>query len=156
MAAAGALASTGGGRLDQVAQGGAVGAQLVLLVALARRWSIAVPWAVAILAGSYLAGRTGHARVDGWAAVVGVLLLLSAELASWSIDADRRIQAERSLVVRRLLTLLALCGVALLANFLLLASSAVAAPSGALLATVGTAAAVAAIAVVVRLGYRPR
>jgi len=150
MAAAGALASTGGGRFAAIAQGGAAAAMLVLLVALVQRWPSAAPWSVAILAGSYLAGRTGHTRVDGWAAVVGVLLLLAAELASWSVEADRRIVAERPLVVRRALTLLGLCGVALVANFLLLASSAVAAPSGALLATVGTAAAVAAVALVVR------
>lgn len=113
-----------------------------------------VPWAVALLAATYLVGRTGHATVDGRAAVVGVLLLLAAELASWSVSVDKRIRAERALVVRRTLTLLALCLVALVANFFLLATSAVAASSGALLATVGTAAAVGAIALVVRLAFR--
>jgi hypothetical protein len=46
--------------------------------------------------------------------------------------------------------LLGLCAVALVANFLLLATSAVSASSGALLATVGTLAAVCAVALVVR------
>lgn len=154
MAAAGGLASTGGGRFAPVAQAGAAAAMVVLLLGLALRWASTAPWAVAILAGSYLAGRTGHTTVDGWAAVVGVLLLLSAELASWSIDVDRRIKAERALIVRRALTLLGLCGVALLANFLLLATSAVSASSSAVLAIVGTAAAVGAVALVVRLSYR--
>lgn len=155
MAAAGGLASTGGGRFAPVAQAGAAVAMLVLLVSLVLRWASVPPWAVAILGGSYLAGRTGHERVDGWAAVVGVLLLLAAELASWSIDVDRRIPAERDLVVRRALTLLGLCGVALVANFLLLATSAISTSSGPLIATLGTAAAVGAVALVVRLGYRP-
>jgi hypothetical protein len=127
---------------------------VVLLVALLLRWPSAVPWAVGLLAGTYLAGRTGHATVDGRAAVVGVLLLLSAELASWSVDVDRRIKAERALVIRRAATLLGLCLVALVANFMLLATSAVSASSGALLATLGTAAAVGAVALVVRLAFR--
>lgn len=126
---------------------------LVLLVALVLRWPSAVPWAVGLLAATYLAGRTGHATVDGRAAVVGVLLLLSAELASWSVDVDRRIAAERSLVLRRLGTLLGLCIVALLVNFMLLATSAVSASSGAALATIGTAAAVAAVGLVVRMAF---
>lgn len=127
---------------------------LVLLVALVMRWPSAVPWAVAVLAGSYLAGRTGHATVDGRAAIVGVLLLLSAELASWSVDVDKRLVSERPLVVRRAAILLALCVLALVANFMLLATSAVSASSGAALATIGTAAAVAAVALVVRMAFR--
>jgi hypothetical protein len=154
MAAAGGLAATGGGRLVSVAQGGAAAAMVVLLVALVLRWPSAVPWSVGLLAATYLAGRTGHATVDGRAAVVGVLLLLSAELASWSVTVDKRIAAERALVIRRTATLLGLCLVALLANFMLLATSAVSASSGALLATVGTAAAVGAVALVVRLAFR--
>ena len=126
----------------------------MLLAALLLRKAGVVPWAVGLLAATYLAGRTGHATVDGRAAVVGVLLLLSAELASWSVDVDRRIKAERALVVRRAATLLGLCAVALLVNFMLLATSAVSASSGAALATIGTAAAVAAVGLVVRLAFR--
>jgi hypothetical protein len=137
-----------------VAQGGAGAAMIVLLVALVLRMPGFVPWSVALLAATYLAGRTGHATVDGRAAVVGVLLLLAAELATWSVSVDKRIAAERALVVRRTLTLLGLCLVALAANFFLLATSAVSASSGALLATVGTAAAVGAVALVVRLAFR--
>ena len=154
MAAAGGLAASGGGRLVLISQGGAAAAMVVLLVALVFRFPSVAPWSVGMLAGSYLAGRTGHATVDGRAAVVGVLLLLSVELASWSVDVDRRIKAERALVVRRAATLLGLCLVALVANFMLLATSAVSASSGALLATLGTAAAVGAVALVVRLAFR--
>lgn len=127
---------------------------VVLLIALLLRFPSVVPWSVALLAGTYLAGRTGHATVDGRAAVVGVLLLLAAEFATWSVDVDKRIKAERALVVRRTLTLLGLCLVALVANFFLLATSAVSASSGALLATLGTAAAVGAVALVVRMAFR--
>lgn len=126
----------------------------MLLVALLMRWPSAIPWSVAMLAGTYLAARTGHATVDGRAAIVGVLLLLSAELASWSVDVDKRITTERPLILRRAATLLGLCILALVANFMLLATSAVSASSGAALATIGTAAAVAAVALVVRMAFR--
>ena len=113
-----------------------------------------VPWAVIATAAGYLAVRVGNDSVDGWAAVVGVLLLLAAELAAWSIDADPRIRAERALVVRRALTLAGLCAAALVANFLLLATTALTASAGALLALLGTTAAVVAVAVVLRLSRR--
>jgi hypothetical protein len=132
-------------------EGAEAAALLLLAVALAMRWAALVPWALIAAAGGYLAGRVGHDTVDGWAAVVGVLLLLSAELATWSIDADPRIRPERSGVVRGSLTVAALCAAALLVDFLLLATSAASASSSALLAILGTAAAVAAVAVVLRL-----
>ena len=55
-----------------------------------------IPWA-SCCHGCGLRRRRAHGTsvVDGWAAVVGVLLLLAAELASWSIDHDARIRAER-------------------------------------------------------------
>ena len=99
----------------------------------------------------YLITRAGHAVVDGWAALVGVALLLAAELAAWSIEHDRRIRAEPALVVRRLGTLAVLGASALLVNFVLLAAAAVTAAAGVLLAAVGVAAAVTAVAVVLRL-----
>ena len=78
--------------------------------ALARR---SIPWAVLAAGGGYLIGREGHAVVDGRAAVVGVLLLLGAELATWSIEHDGRIRAERAVVVRRAVTLAGLAVAAL-------------------------------------------
>jgi hypothetical protein len=137
-----------------IAQVGAGLSLVVLLVALVMRWPSAIPWSVAVLAATYLAGRTGHATVDGRAAIVGVLLLLAAELASWSVDVDKRITTERPLIVRRAGTLLGLCVLALIANFMLLATSALSASSSAALATIGTAAAVAAVALVVRMAFR--
>ena len=95
--------------------------------------------------------RSGNATVDGWAAAVGTLLLLAAELASWSIDQDARIVVERELVVRRTLILAALALAALVVDFLLLATSAVSSSPGVLLAIVGTVSAVAAVGFVLRL-----
>jgi hypothetical protein len=140
-----------GGRL---AGAGAVlgGAGLALLVVgLVLRWPTTIPWSVLLVGGGYLLAREGNSIVDGWAAAVGVLLLLAAELASWSIEHDARIEAETSLIMRRVATLGGLVAAALLVNFLLLATAGVSASSGVLLAAVGVAAAVASVAIVLRL-----
>ena len=123
----------------------------ILAVAIALRWPAAIPWSVLAAGGAYLAGREGRSLVDGWAAVVGALLLVAAELASWSIEHDKRIRTERALVIRRSATLAGLACVALLVNFLLLGAAAVAASAGVVLAAIGVAAAVGAVAVVLRL-----
>jgi len=128
------------------------GLALVLLaLALVMRWPSLVAWTILLAGTGYLAGRHGNGVVDGWATVIGVLLLLAAELAFWSIDHNARIRSERSLAIRRVVTLVALCGVALFVNFLLLATAAVSASSGVILAAVGVAAAVAAVSMVLRL-----
>ena len=62
--------------------------------------------------------------------------------------------AQAALGVRRTLTLAGLCAAALVANFLLLATTALTASAGALLALLGTTAAVVAVAVVLRLSRR--
>lgn len=93
---AGAYTIGGAGHLVLAAEG-AVGAGLVLLAAaVAFRVPLLVPWAVAATGGGYVATRTGHHVVDGWAAVVGAALLLAAELAFWSAGEDARIHAERA------------------------------------------------------------
>jgi hypothetical protein len=128
------------------------GAGLVLLaLGLVLRWPMTIPWSVLFAGAGYLVAREGNAAVDGWAAVIGVLLLLSAELASWSMEHDARIKTERALVLRRVLTLGGLVAAALLVNFLLLATAGVSASAGVLLAAVGVAAALASVAVVLRL-----
>jgi hypothetical protein len=140
-----------GGRLATVGAGvGALGLGLLLL-GLVLRWPTTIPWAVLLVGCGYVLAREGNSVVDGWAAVIGVLLLLAAELASWSIEHDARIEAEFSLVLRRIATLSALVAAALLVNFMLLATAGVSASSGVLLAAVGVAAAVASVAVVLRL-----
>jgi hypothetical protein len=155
LAGAAAFAVGAGGSFALLADAAAALALVLLAAGLVLRWPSLVPWAVLACAGAYLAGRSGRSGVDGWAAVVGALLLVAAELASWSIDHDARIPSERALVVRRTLTLVALAAAALVANFLLLATSAVSASPGVLLAVVGTTAAVAAVGLVLRLLRAP-
>ena len=151
MAAVAVYAVAGGGRFAGLAAVPAAAGLVLLGAAVLVRLPALVPWAVVAEGVAYLVGREGRALVDGWASVVGTLLLLGAELAAWSIEHDARIRSERPLVVRRVLTLGALVATALLVDFVLLGTAAVAAPAGVLLAAAGVAAAVAAVAVVLRL-----
>jgi hypothetical protein len=151
LAGAGAYSTAAGGRFAALALGAAAIALALLTLGLVLRWPATIPWAIVIAAGGYVVTREGKSVVDGWAAALGVLLLVTAELASWSIDHDARIRSEPSLVVRRVVTLAVLAAGALLVNFVLLAAAAVSASAGVLIAAVGVAAAVSAVAVVLRL-----
>jgi len=151
LGAAIAYAVATGGRLAPVALGvGALGLGL-LAVAIVLRWPTLVPWAIFVTAAGYIGARAGRETVDGWAAAIGVLLLLAAELALWSIGHDARIAEERALTVRRVMTLAILAAVALLMNFLLLGTAAISASASVVLAAAGVAAAVAALVVLLRL-----
>ena len=141
----------GAGRFAALAGGVALAGLLGLAIGIVMRWPSLIPWALLATGAGYLSGREGRAVVDGWAAVVGVLLLLAAELASWSIEHDARIRTERRLLMRRIVTLAALTAAALLVNFLLLATAALSAPAGILLAAAGVGAAVLAVGIVLRL-----
>jgi hypothetical protein len=151
LAGADAYSVASAGRLAPVAAAGSVVGLGLLAGGIVLRWPTTIPWAILASGGGYLAGREGRAVVDGWAAVIGVALLLGAELATWSIEHDARIRTEPALLARRTATLAGLAGVAMLVNFLLLGTAAVSASAGVLLAAVGVAAAVAAVAVVLRL-----
>jgi hypothetical protein len=129
--------------------GGAGG--LVLVIGIVFRLPIAIPWAVVLAAVDYAVGRTRHSTVDGWAAAVGGALLLSAELAWWSIDHDRRVVWERRLVVRRSAAIATLVTVSVLVGFVLVGAAAISAGAGLLLTAVGVAAAVAAVGTILRL-----
>ena len=126
-------------------------AAVVLLAGLLRRRSLAIPWSVLLTAAAYVIGREGSSVVDGGAAIVGALLLLSAELATWSIEHDARIEPEPRLVAWRAGVIGALVTSALLVNFLLLGAAAVSASTGLVVAAAGVVAAVAAVAIVLRL-----
>jgi hypothetical protein len=123
----------------------------VLAGGLIMRWPATIPWAVLLTGAGYIVTRHGTSLVDPWSTVVGVLLLVAAELASWSIGHDARIRAEPDLVLRRAFTIIALASAALLLDFILLAAAAVSASAGLLVAAAGAAAAVCAVAVVLRL-----
>jgi hypothetical protein len=110
-----------------------------------------VPWAVVAVGAGYVVARSGHETVDGWAAVVGIALLVTAELAFWSIEYDRRVDEERAVRYLRVAALVALAGAALLLNVLVLAAAAVSGASGLVLAVLGVVAAVSAVAILLRL-----
>jgi hypothetical protein len=148
---AGTYATAAGGSLAGLALAGTVIALVLLSLGLVLRWPNTIPWALVFVAAGYVATLGGESIVDGWSALVGVLLLLTAELASWSIEHDARIRTEPALVIRRLVTITALSTAALLTNFILLAAAAVASSAGVLIAAAGVAAAVTAVATVLRL-----
>ena len=130
LAAAGAYGTISGASLGGVAAAGCIAGLALLAGGLVLRWPATIPWAVVLTGAGYVATRHGTSLVDPWASVVGVLLLVSAELASWSIDHDARIRSEPSLVIRRAFTLLALAAAALLLDFFLLTAAAISASGG--------------------------
>ena len=141
----------GAGDLTGAAEGAGAIALVLLAAAVAFRVPGLVPWAVAAAAAGYVATRTGHHVVDGWAAVIGAGLLLAAELAFWSSGEDARIRSERALILRRAGTIAALATAGLLLGFLLLAAAAVSSASGVVVAAAGVAAAIGAVALALRL-----
>jgi hypothetical protein len=146
-----AYAFSGG---DTVASAGGALAGIgtaVLATGLLLRFQLAIAWAVLLAGAGYVVARAHHSVVDGWAAVVGGALLLAAELAAWSIASDRRIHEERAVVLRQSLTVSALVAAATLVSFVLVGAAAVSATSGLLLTGIGVAAAVGAVAVLLRL-----
>jgi hypothetical protein len=139
---------------DTVASAGgtlAAAGTLALVAGIVFRFSFAVPWAVLLAGAGYVVARVHHSVADGWAAGVGAALLLAAELAAWSISSDRRIHEERALVLRQSLTVAALGATAGLVSFVLVGAASISAATGLLLTGMGVAAAVAAVAVILRL-----
>jgi hypothetical protein len=141
-----------GGDNAAFAGGAVAGAGAVaLVVGLVLRLPFAVPWAVLLAGGGYVVARAHHSVADGWAAVVGAALLLAAAFAAWSIASDARIHEERAVVLRQSSTLTALVVGAALVSFMLVGAAAVSATAGLLLTGLGVAAAVGAVAVILRL-----
>ncbi|HST17716.1 MAG TPA: hypothetical protein VLK36_08600 [Gaiellaceae bacterium] len=151
LAAAGADAIAHAGEFGDLAGAAVVLALALLAFGILARYASTIPWSIVLVGAAYLIGREGNSVVDGGAAIIGALLLLSAELASWSIGENPRIKAEPSLVVRRVLTIGALVLGALVVDVLLLGTAAFSGSSGILLVVAGVAAAVAAMALVLRL-----
>jgi hypothetical protein len=140
-----------GGRLTGVATTIEGAALVCAAAALLFRWQALILWAVLAAGGGYLVGREGHAVVDARAAVVGVLLLLGAELASWSIEHDKRVRAECAVTLWQSANLAGLAIVALAVNAALLGAASLPGGSGLLVTLLGVGAAVAAIGVIARL-----
>lgn len=146
-----AYTATGGGTLASVGGTVAVAGALGLAAAVLVRFAPLIPWAVGFVGIGYVIGREHHHVVDGWAAVVGTALLLSAELAAWSIAHDRRIHEERQVVLGQAVALALLVAAAGLVSFVLVGAAAVSTSAGLALTAVGVAAAVSAVSVVLRL-----
>jgi hypothetical protein len=151
LAAVTAYTALAGGRYGSLGETVAGVGAITLAAGVALRLPPAVPWAVALAGGGYVIWRAHHTVADGWATAVGAGLLLAAELAVWSIEDDRRIREERALVVLRLWTLAALLAASALVGFVLVGAAAVSTAAGIALTGIGVAAAVAAVAVVLRL-----
>ena len=133
------------------------GAALVsLCVGLAARWSAALAVGITFL-GAEQAVRlaTGPSSVDPWTPVYAAGLLLTAELAWWSIEDRVPAWSQPFIVLRRLLVIVGLCaaGAALAAMIVVAAGAPL--EGGVGLELVGVVAAVAAVAVVAVLARRP-
>ena len=140
-----------GGPYSAATEGLAAVGLAVLALGLVVRLPSGIGWSVAALAAAYVIARSGAATVDGWAVVVGVGLLATAETGFWSLEHDARIHEERAVLVRRAATLAALVVGALLLDALVVAAAAVSGGRGLLLSGIGVAAAVTAVAVIQRL-----
>lgn len=122
-------------------------ALLALGLGLGRIWPVL--WAVAFAGASYAVGRAGHTTIDTRAALVGVLLLLAAELASWSIDAQPRFRIDWRVHARRGAIVAAVAACSIAVDAFVLAAAGVSVTPGVALAAVGSAAAAGAVALAV-------
>lgn len=95
-----------------------------------------------------------HNRVDPTAPLVAVLLLLSGELAAWSLDERWRIQADATLIWRRGVAVAALGLAGLTVATVVVALNAVPSSHGLALTAAGAAAAVGAAGVGVMIARR--
>jgi hypothetical protein len=134
---------------------GAIGAMLLVLV-LVRGLDDLLGSAVFLLGGCYVLGLfAGHHPLDERAPLVAAALLLSAELATWSLEQRRPIPAPRQLVLARLGAIGVLAFAGLAASALVLVASAAPVGSGLAWTLLGAVAAVLAVAVTARLASRP-
>ena len=126
---------------------GAVGVAM-LLAAIASGYARLAYWAVGVVAAAYVASVVVTGPPDPWSIATAIALLLSAELASWSIDSRRRGRDDVAAHAARLRTIV-IVSVAGFALALLAQDAAIFGPGG-----TGTAgvAVVAVLAAIVALG----
>jgi hypothetical protein len=133
---------------------GAVGlvAVLFLLLALVRRSTGVLPWAIALAGAQYaafLAIRGGP--IDGWAPVYGAGLLLVSELAYWAVERPVPGPPGEGLTFRRGTLVACSCVAAGGVGGLILAMAELSVRGGLWLEALGVAAAVGSIALLARL-----
>ena len=123
---------------------------LLLVFVLVRRTDDLLGWAILLNGLAYAGATIAHGtHVDEAAPLVGVSLLVCAELSTWSLDERWSIPAERGVHAARLAGIAAL-GVAGLAVSALVVALASASVGGGLVWTVLGAAAVVGVLAVVR------
>ena len=126
---------------------------LLLGFVLIRRSDDLLGWAILLNGLAYAGATIAHGtHVDEAAPLVGVALLLCAELSTWSLDERWSIEAERSVQAARLAGVAAL-GIASLAVSALVVALATASIGGGLVWTMLGAAAVVGVLAVVRFAW---
>jgi hypothetical protein len=116
----------------------------LLIVGLALGRSAAVPWAIAGLGVAYAAALEGD-ELDGRVPLYAAGLLITAELAYWSLRLRRAARDEPGMGLRRVIGLLVATAVALVAGTMLVAVAQVPLRGGLAVEAIGIVAAIGAI-----------
>jgi hypothetical protein len=121
----------------------------VLLVGLLLRWSAPIAVAVALLGGQQAVRLAlGPEGLDSWTPLSAGALLLTAELALWSLEPRVRAWSQPGVALRRLGTVLLACAGASVVSAVVLLAAGTRLAGGFELELAGVAAATAALAVV--------
>jgi hypothetical protein len=140
-------------RWEEVATGLGVASVLVVAVGLAKRRAAAIPAGVALAATAYgIAVTSRDPAFDRASIVVAALLLVSAELAFWSLELAAPVRFEPAILTRRVVLIAALGLAALAAAGLVAVAASQAADRSLLLTGLGVAAAVVVAALLTRPG----
>jgi hypothetical protein len=116
----------------------------LLVVGLALGRPAAVPWAIAGLGAGY-AATLGGEDLDSRVPLYAASLLVTAELAYWSLRLRQAAPDETGMALRRLLGVLAAAAMGLIAGTLLVAIAHVPLRGGLAVEAVGIAAAIGAL-----------
>jgi len=133
---------------------GGIGALLLVFVLMGSEELL--PWTLACLGGAYALSLVAHgSAIDPRAPLVALGLFMCGELASWSLQERYARATPRAITAARAVAVAALALAGLVAAALVLSISAVPAGNGLAWTVLGAAAAVAILAVAVRLAQRP-
>jgi hypothetical protein len=125
---------------------------LLLLFVLARGADELLGWSLFLGGAAYAAGTAAHGtHVDEGAPVVGVALLLCAELTAWSLDERRPIVRDRGVLLLRGAGVAALAAASLGIAALVIALSIASIGGGLVWTSLGAAATVGVVALVARV-----
>lgn len=134
------------------ALGAGTGVTLLILGLGIGRATIAY-WGVGVVAGFYVASTILVGGLDAWGISTAVALLLSGELAGWSIDSRRRGRDDLAVHGRRLLAILLMVGVGFALAFIV-QDSAIFAAGGVVSAGAALVALLGVVAVICLFAWR--